>query len=83
MTNTIINKTVTITAMGFRRNLMAYPRRMEWEGRTYDFIDAGLACVVRGANCARQILTLTDGKAQFHLRSDSQGGTWTLLSISA
>ena len=83
MTNTIINKPVTITAMGFRRNLMAYPRRMEFEGRTYDFIDAGLACVIRGANCAKQILTLSDGKAQFQLCSDSQGGAWTLLSISA
>ena len=82
MKNTIINKPVTITAMGFRRNLMAYPRRMEYEGRTYDFIDAGLSCVIRGANCARQILTLTDGTSQFHLRSDSRGNSWTLLSIS-
>jgi hypothetical protein len=69
--------------MGFRRNLMAYPRRMEYEGQTYDFIDAGLACVVRGADCVKQILTLTDGQAQFRLRSDSRGSNWTLLSISA
>ena len=32
---------------------------------------------------ARQILTMTDGHAQFRLGSDEQGGAWTLLSISA
>lgn len=83
MSKTIINKQVNITAMGFKKNLMAYPRRMEFDGRTYDFIDAGLSCVVSRSGGMAQILTLTDGFMQFRLRSDNYGGSWTLLSMGA
>ena len=62
---------------------MAYPRRVEYEGTTYDFIDAGISCIVRSGEHIAQILTLTDGRSQFRLRSDNRGGRWTLLSISA
>ena len=83
MTKTIINKEVSVTRVGFKKNLMAYPRRVEYEGPTYDFIDAGISCVVRSGEHIAQILTLTDGHSQFRLRSDNRGGAWTLLSISA
>ncbi|MGK2896668.1 MAG: hypothetical protein ACSLEY_03665 [Candidatus Saccharimonadales bacterium] len=84
MVKTIINKEVVVTAVGFKRDLTMFPRQMEYEGRTYDFIDAGLSCMVRSGERLSQILTLTDGRAQFRLRSDSrQGGIWTLLSMSA
>lgn len=83
MTKTIINKEVSVTRVGFKKNLMAYPRRVEYEGTTYDFIDAGISCIIRSGEHIAQILTLTDGHAQFRLRSDNRGGAWTLLSISA
>ena len=83
MTKTIINKEVNVTRVGFKKNLMAYPRRVEYEGTTYDFIDAGISCIVRSGEHIAQILTLTDGRSQFRLRSDNRGGCWTLLSISA
>ncbi len=83
MTKTIINKEVSVTRVGFKKNLMAYPRRVEYEGTTYDFIDAGISCIVRSGEHIAQILTLTDGRSQFRLRSDNRGGRWTLLSISA
>ena len=83
MTKTIINKEVNVTRVGFKKNLMAYPRRVEYEGTTYDFIDAGISCIVRSGEHIAQILTLTDGRSQFRLRSDNRGGAWTLLSISA
>ena len=82
MRNTIINKQVHVTAMGFKKNLVAYPRQMEFEGTTYDFVDAGLSCMVRTGERIAQILTLTDGSTNFKLRSDNRGGVWTLLSIS-
>ena len=83
MTKTIINEEVSVTRVGFKKNLMAYPRRVEYEGTTYDFIDAGISCIVRSGEQIAQILTLTDGRSQFRLRSDNRGGRWTLLSISA
>ena len=83
MTNqTTINHPVTITAMGFSRDMRAYPRRMEYQGSTYDFIDAGLRLVVKSGERIAEILTLSDGASQFRLKSDNRGGSWTLLSIS-
>lgn len=79
--NQHLNTPVTITAMGFGRDLRAIPRRMEYEGRTYDFIDAGLRTVVQRGEQIAQILTMSDGINSFRLRSDNRGGSWTLLSI--
>lgn len=81
MTQTIINKEVAITAVGFGKNLRAYPRRMEFDGKTYYFIDQGLACIVSKGQRVAQVLTLSDGLRQFRLRSDNRGGSWTLLTV--
>lgn len=78
-----INKPVTITALGFRRNTVAYPRRMEFDGRCYEFIDAGLSAIVKKGEHITRILTMTDGHKDFRLRSDNRGGVWTLLDITA
>lgn len=77
-----INTPVILTALGFRKGLMAYPKRMEYGGKSYDFIDAGLSCVVAKGGKVIQLLTMTDGISQFKLRSDNRGGTWTMLSMS-
>jgi hypothetical protein len=78
-----VNEQVSVTALGFRKNLIAYPRRMEFRGITYNFIDAGLRCLVRRGSCMAEIITLSDGKADYHLRTDNNGGNWTLLSIAS
>ena len=83
MKNITINQPVHVTALGFKKNLRAYPRQIEFEGRTYDFVDAGLSCLVNSGRKASQILTMSDGRSQFRLRSDNYGGLWTLLSMSA
>ncbi len=78
-----VNEQVIVTAMGFRKNLVAYPRRMEFRGATYDFIDAGLRCLVRHGERIAEIITLSDGVSDFHLRSDNHGINWTLLSMAS
>ena len=78
-----INEQVTVTALGFRKNLAAYPRRIEFRGTTYDFIDAGLRCLVRHGERIAEIITLSDGISNYHLRSDNRGVNWTLLSIAS
>lgn len=83
MKKTKVNEQVTITAIGFRKNLIAYPRRMEFHGVTYNFIDAGLRCLVRYGGRMAEIITLSDGMANYYLRTDNQGHDWTLLSISS
>lgn len=83
MNQTKINAPVIVTAMGFRKNLAAYPRRIEFDGATYNFIDAGLRCLVRSGSKIAEILTLSDGRFQYYLRSDNNDGQWTLLSIAS
>ena len=83
MSKVNINEQVNITVLGFRKNLVAYPRRMEFRGVTYNFIDAGLRCLVRNGEKIAEILTLSDGNSDYHLRTDNRGGNWTLLSIAS
>ncbi len=81
MKSVLVNEEVLITAMGFKKNLEAYPRRMEFEGKTYHFIDSGLRCIVRSGERIAQVLTMSDGYHLFKLRSDQAGGVWTLVSM--
>ena len=81
MNRVTVNEQVAITQMGFKKNLSAYPRRMEFRGTIYEFLDAGLRCLVKAGNQMTEIVTMTDGQSQFQLRSDNHGGNWTLVSI--
>jgi len=83
MTNvTTINSPVSVTAMGFGRNMRAYPRRIEFGGATIDFSDTGIRTVSNTGGRIAQILNMSDGLRNFCLRSFDNGGSWTLLSIS-
>jgi hypothetical protein len=75
-----INSPVDVTAIGFGRGMRSYPRRIEFEGTTYDFIDAGLRTVIKKGERIAQIFTMTDGANDYQLRSEA--GSWTLLSMT-
>ncbi len=77
----VINERVSITALGFRKNLRVYPRRMEFRGLIYDFIDAGLRLEIRKNGLVEEIFTLSDGVKSYRLRTDNSTGIWTLLSV--
>jgi len=83
MSRVDVNEQVNVTVIGFRKNLAAYPRRMEFRGQTYNFIDAGLRCLVRQGSFIAEFLTLSDGIANYHLRKDDSCSNWTLLSIAS
>ena len=78
-----INEQVIVTALGFRKNLISYPRRIEYRGVTHSFIDAGLRCLIRHGGKIIEVITLSDGKAEYHLRRYDNSGGWTLLSIAS
>lgn len=75
-----INSPVDVTAFAFGRGMRSYPRRIEFGGTTYSFIDAGLRTVIRKGESIAHIFTMTDGRHEYHLRSD--GTHWTLLSMT-
>lgn len=78
-----INKTVNVMAMRFGKDLVAYPSKLEFDGRVYEFHDSGLALKVRRSGVVSHVLMLSDGLQQFRLRSDAHTGAWMLMSISA
>ena len=81
MKKTNINEPVTVTAMGFRKNLKVYPKRIELNGLSYSFIDAGLRCLVKNGNIIAEIFTMSDGQSEYRIRNNNGG--WTLLSIAS
>jgi len=78
-----VNETVAVTAVGFRKNLVAYPRRIEFRGATYDFIDTGLRCLVRCGGRIAEVVTMSDGANNYFLRTDDSGKKWVLLGIAS
>lgn len=77
---TTIHRPVHITALGFSRNMRTFPRRMEFEGVTYDFVDAGLRTTLRSGEQIAQIFTMSDGARDYRIKSDN--GCWTLLGMT-
>lgn len=80
MKNNSINSPVSITAMAFGRDMQPIPKRMEWAGRTYQFIDRGIRVVSRRGESSMSTVTMSDGSQSFCLRQT--GSAWTLLSVS-
>ncbi len=78
--NNTINSPVSVTAMAFGRDMQPIPKRMEWAGRTYQFIDRGIRVVSRRGENSMSTVTMSDGRQSFCLRQT--GSMWTLLSVS-
>ena len=79
-----INRKVNVTAVYFRTRggLLEFPKRMEFEGETYNFLESGLQYLIRKGRSVVRILDLTDGTASYRLRQDSGQTNWTLVAIT-
>lgn len=79
--STTINQKVVVSAVTFDRQLETVPRRMEYRGTTYHFVESGLRCLVRSGERMVRIVTMSDGSTDFRLRQESNDYDWTLLSM--
>jgi hypothetical protein len=79
-----INKEVSVTAVYFQNSqgLKSFPKRIEYEGREYTFLESGLRYLIQKGHQLVQIFDMTDGVASYRLRFDSQERLWTLVDIS-
>jgi len=77
-----INKKVAITAMSFRQKngLESFPKRMEYAGGSYTFLD-GLQCLIKKGGEVTRIFTMTDGEREYKLKSNSAQDEWLLVAI--
>lgn len=85
MTNKIaINKEITVTALYFRNNkdFLTFPKRIEYDGETYTFIESGFQYLVTQGKKIIRIFDMTDGKYNYRLSFDPERINWTLVNIT-
>lgn len=82
--NTNINSEVDVTAWFFRpepqsHRLKSFPKRMNWGGREYNFVEDGLRYLVQQGQKLVQLFDMSDGHTTYRLKQD--GDHWTLIGI--
>lgn len=76
-----INREVNVTSLYFRpgRDIKGYPKRMEYQGREYTFIESGLRCLIHKGQQLFEIFEMTDGHKDYRLKFDTAAQIWTLI----
>ena len=84
MSRVAINKEVSVTALYFRNNghLKSFPKRMEYNGNEYTFIESGLRFLIQKGQQLVQIFDMTDGQRDYRLTFDNGARSWTLIDIT-
>ena len=80
MTQTI-NQPVTVTAVHFTQQFDMVPKRLEFDGVSYDLNDAYTKTLLETDEGLTELIDVSDGTRQFHLRH-GQTTSWQLLRIS-
>jgi hypothetical protein len=82
-TRVAIEKEVIVPEVYFRNEgqLQTFPRRMEFNGREYTFMD-GLRYLVQKGQQLVQVFDMTDGLCDYRLHFDSTQRSWTLVDMS-
>jgi hypothetical protein len=84
MNRVAINKEVAVTALYFHNNgqMKSFPKRMEYNGREYTFVESGLRFLVQKGQQLVQIFDMTDGNTTYRLRFSDQEQLWTLVDMT-
>ncbi len=79
-----VNKEVAVTAVYFRNDaqLKSFPKRMEYEGQEYTFVESGIRYLVEKGQNLIQLFDMTDGSMDYRLKFDTKQSTWTLVTMS-
>jgi len=75
-----INSPISVTSLGFKKGMHSFPRRIEYNGTSYNFVDAGLHARVANSGRIKHFFTMTDGVRDYRLCNDDTG--WTLLGMT-
>lgn len=83
----LVNKEVSVTSLYFRptahddRHIKGYPKRMEYEGREYTFVESGLRYLLKKGQQLFEVFDMTDGTRDFRLKFDPDAHSWTLIGV--
>ena len=81
---TPVNKEVTVTSMYFRNGrsqLQAFPRRIEFDGNEYTFVESGFHYLVKKGQRLVELFDMNDGVNDYRLKFDNSERTWTLIGM--
>lgn len=83
MESIVVNQEVTISSVYFKnkQGIETYPKRMEFGGHTYTFLNSGWRYLIHKGQEVVKIFSVTDGTADYRLRLDPNESQWTLLEI--
>ena len=79
----VINQEVVVPEVYLKSDgqLKSFPRRMEFSGREYTFMDGLRYLVHRGAR-AIQVFDMTDGSRDYRLHFNTGEQSWTLVDMT-
>ena len=82
-TRITVEKEVVVPELFFKNEgqLNSFPRRMEFNGREYTFMD-GLRYLIHKGHQLVQIFDMTDGRRDYRLQFDNAEHSWTLVDMS-
>lgn len=85
MGKVVVNQEVTINSVYFKNKnqLEAFPKKMEFAGETYTFLNDGWRFLVQRGREVVKIFTVSDGTSNFRLKLDASEKHWTLLDIQS
>lgn len=82
MTRTIINQPIYVTAVRFNNHFEPVPRRIEYQGRTLNFIGSAIRYCIKRDGQTTRMLDMSDGEAWYRLRRNGSTNNWTLVAIT-
>lgn len=84
MNRRTINEGVNITSLSFRstRDFTTFPKRMEYRGQAYTFLNGGLQYLIKKGGEITRIFDMTDGNTDYRLKCDDAQSSWTLVAIT-
>lgn len=79
---TNLNKEVTVTGLYFSRQMRSFPKRIEFDGNEYTFLESGFRYLVQKGQQLTELFDMTDGTNNYRLKFDNSERTWTLIGMS-
>ncbi len=78
----IIDRFVTVTAVLFNEKFEIVPRRIEFDGVSYDLETQYKKLTITTEDSAETVFDISDGQCLFRLKHDTSDTHWRLLSMT-
>lgn len=80
----ILNQEINVTSLYFlnRQPMRSLPRRIEFAGRAYNFLESGLEYQIKHGDQVVSLFDMSDGSTSYRIKFDSLKAKWFLISMT-